>query len=359
MRLFLSVLVVFCLFSLRPALAREWTDSSGTHKVEAELVKLDGEVVHLKKTDSTIVKVSLNKLSTEDQAFVRQQVAPNAAGVVGEKPTAAVQEKPAAPDQEKPAAAQDTPQASATDVAELQKVNAACRSILDSPAATPVAKGNVLKWGQCVKTRDWGDIKARYVGIGKNADGTWWVQVQDFKGEKKVLPYDDLDAASQQVLKDIRQLKFAILKDAPQAVANEKPKLHAGADLSEAKTPAEIDPIVVDLLKPTSTVYDEAGFKEYKFDATAKEVQAITPFQPVEMDKWFGAEDTGFYFVGGKLKGIRRAYRDNNEAYAKELTNVFGRAPRDNVFHFVTDDWFSRSCLSPFSIEPGLHRGER
>lgn len=75
LRLVLSVLVVFCLLSLRPALARTWTDSSGTHKVEAELVKLDGEIVHLKKADGTIIKVTLDRLCPDDQKFVRQQMA--------------------------------------------------------------------------------------------------------------------------------------------------------------------------------------------------------------------------------------------------------------------------------------------
>ncbi len=72
--LFLSS-VVSCLLALRPAIAREWTDSSGTHKVEAELVKLDGEVVHLKKNDGAIVKIPLNKLCEEDRKFVREQTA--------------------------------------------------------------------------------------------------------------------------------------------------------------------------------------------------------------------------------------------------------------------------------------------
>jgi len=66
---------VSCLLALRAALAREWTDSSGTHKVEAELVKLDGDVVHLKKADGAIVKVPLNKLCEDDRKLVRQQTA--------------------------------------------------------------------------------------------------------------------------------------------------------------------------------------------------------------------------------------------------------------------------------------------
>ena len=78
LRFVLSVLVVFCLLSLRPALAREWTDSSGTHKIEAELVKLDGEVVHLKKPDGAIVKIPLSKLCEDDRKLIQQQSEPGA-----------------------------------------------------------------------------------------------------------------------------------------------------------------------------------------------------------------------------------------------------------------------------------------
>ena len=78
-KLCLVVLVVLCLLSLRPVLAREWTDSSGTHKIEAELVKLDGEVVHLENADGKIVKVLLDKLSEVDQEFVRREMAAKAA----------------------------------------------------------------------------------------------------------------------------------------------------------------------------------------------------------------------------------------------------------------------------------------
>ena len=75
LKLGLAVLIVFCLLSLRSNFARTWTDSSGTHEIEAELVKLDGEVVHLKKADGTIIKVPLNKLCLGDQRFLQQQMA--------------------------------------------------------------------------------------------------------------------------------------------------------------------------------------------------------------------------------------------------------------------------------------------
>ena len=75
------IVVALCLLFLRPAFARTWTDSSGAHKVEAELLKVDGEIVHLKKADGAVIKVPLNKFCEDDQAFVRQQFAPKAAAV--------------------------------------------------------------------------------------------------------------------------------------------------------------------------------------------------------------------------------------------------------------------------------------
>ena len=102
----LSVLVVFCLLSLHPAVAREWTDSSGTHKIEAELVKLDGEVVHLKKADGTIVKVPLNKLCWDDRKFVRQEMAAHKAEPA---PTVAKPDSDADAGKTQPASTDDTP----------------------------------------------------------------------------------------------------------------------------------------------------------------------------------------------------------------------------------------------------------
>ncbi len=101
MKLVLSVLVVFCLLSLRPALSREWTDSSGTYKIEADLVKLDGETVHLKKPDGAIIKVPVDKLCDDDRTFVRQQTAAPVAAPKADSETGT--------DTSQPASAQDAP----------------------------------------------------------------------------------------------------------------------------------------------------------------------------------------------------------------------------------------------------------
>ena len=131
LKLVLSVLVVLCLLSLRPVLAREWTDSSGTYKIEAELVKLDGEVVHLKKSDGTIVKVPLNKLCEDDRKFVRQQMTANSAA----SPKADSQpsiDKGHAQDDETAGSTAETPRLKALDVAMLAQRALASRSKDDS-----------------------------------------------------------------------------------------------------------------------------------------------------------------------------------------------------------------------------------
>jgi len=49
-----------------PGVAREWTDRSGTYRVEAELVSLRNGKVYLEKTDGKVVAVPVERLSTED-----------------------------------------------------------------------------------------------------------------------------------------------------------------------------------------------------------------------------------------------------------------------------------------------------
>lgn len=60
-----------------PAVAevRTWTDSSGKHTTEAELVSVDDDAVKLRRTDGTLVTVPLKKLSEADQKFVAEHLA--------------------------------------------------------------------------------------------------------------------------------------------------------------------------------------------------------------------------------------------------------------------------------------------
>jgi tetratricopeptide (TPR) repeat protein len=51
--------------------AREWTDATGSIKVEAEMVRVADGRVYLRKGDGTIYTVELQKLSAKDQEFIR------------------------------------------------------------------------------------------------------------------------------------------------------------------------------------------------------------------------------------------------------------------------------------------------
>lgn len=52
---------------------REWSDSSGKFRIDAELIRVDDKEVQLRKEDGKIVKIPLNRLSATDQAFIRQR----------------------------------------------------------------------------------------------------------------------------------------------------------------------------------------------------------------------------------------------------------------------------------------------
>ncbi len=55
---------------------RTWTSSGGRHKIEAEMVSLEGHTVTLKRSDGKILKVPLDKLSEADQEYARQLAVP-------------------------------------------------------------------------------------------------------------------------------------------------------------------------------------------------------------------------------------------------------------------------------------------
>ena len=61
-------------FATNAGETRTWTSTSGTHKTEAELVKVsdDGKTITLRKTDGQNTDVLLEKLSKEDQAYVKK-----------------------------------------------------------------------------------------------------------------------------------------------------------------------------------------------------------------------------------------------------------------------------------------------
>ncbi len=67
------IAVVCCAAVARPAAARQWTDSTGKHAVEADLVLFDDETVVLKKDNHDLVAVPLAKLSNDDQQYLKKK----------------------------------------------------------------------------------------------------------------------------------------------------------------------------------------------------------------------------------------------------------------------------------------------
>ena len=83
MKTYVSVLVVWLfVYANSSAEARIWTDRSGTHKIDAEFVAVQGQRVLLQTTEGRTVAVPIDRLSETDQDFLRnqQQTAPSAAG---------------------------------------------------------------------------------------------------------------------------------------------------------------------------------------------------------------------------------------------------------------------------------------
>ena len=55
---------------IRKAKTRTWADATGKFSTEAEYLYMIGNEVSLKKTDGKTIKISLEKLSTEDQKWI-------------------------------------------------------------------------------------------------------------------------------------------------------------------------------------------------------------------------------------------------------------------------------------------------
>jgi len=53
---------------------RQWTDSSGKFKIDAEFVQFRDGKAHLKKTDGSTLKIAMTQLCKEDQEFIRDNL---------------------------------------------------------------------------------------------------------------------------------------------------------------------------------------------------------------------------------------------------------------------------------------------
>ncbi|MBI1247610.1 TIGR02281 family clan AA aspartic protease [bacterium] len=69
----MPITAVLLLLVTSTAPARTWKSADGNHNVEAELVKVDGDNVVLKRADGQTISVPLNRLSAADQEFVKSQ----------------------------------------------------------------------------------------------------------------------------------------------------------------------------------------------------------------------------------------------------------------------------------------------
>ncbi len=71
-RCWLGALAILVLWT-GPAAARQWTDSSGKHSLEADLIAFDEETVVLKKDNHDLIAVPVAKLSQADREYVRSK----------------------------------------------------------------------------------------------------------------------------------------------------------------------------------------------------------------------------------------------------------------------------------------------
>ena len=73
----LCVVLIFTI-CVPTAAARTWTDSTGTHKIEGEFVKLADGKVEIRRDDGKLFRIALDKLCEDDQKFVRNAAKPTA-----------------------------------------------------------------------------------------------------------------------------------------------------------------------------------------------------------------------------------------------------------------------------------------
>ncbi len=79
---YLVVIVSAALICPEAMYGRTWTDASGKHQIEAELLGFRDGLVHLKKPDGTVLNIALDKLCPSDQALVRHVPVPCLPAVV-------------------------------------------------------------------------------------------------------------------------------------------------------------------------------------------------------------------------------------------------------------------------------------
>lgn len=79
-RLPLGIFMVACFALIGQAEARQWSNSNGVFKMEADLVAFNASTVVLKRSDGRLISIELSELSGADQAFVKSKEAAEQAG---------------------------------------------------------------------------------------------------------------------------------------------------------------------------------------------------------------------------------------------------------------------------------------
>jgi SLA1 homology domain 1, SHD1 len=66
--------IIALLFVATPASARVWTDFTGIHRTEAEIISVRDDAVLLRKTDGSQVRIPFDKLSHDDMAYLKDYI---------------------------------------------------------------------------------------------------------------------------------------------------------------------------------------------------------------------------------------------------------------------------------------------
>ncbi len=156
--------VLLCGMLLVPAAAgREWTDSTGKHKTEAEFVSEENGVVTLKKPDGQTIHLPLAKLSQADQDFIKNHAASTADG----KPAAAKRTIA------KPAALVPAALPTGIDAAAVKQATEAMNELFKSDfaaAKSPSQRAKLAKQLLQVAEDTKDDRASQYVLLRKSAD---------------------------------------------------------------------------------------------------------------------------------------------------------------------------------------------
>jgi hypothetical protein len=141
----------------------------------------ESDAVELEKRDGTTIQVPRQKLSEEDLSWIKDR------------------------------GWNSPPEHS--DSRELEKVNSCCLFLLES-AAEKEAKAQATLWLTHTRVQRWGETTGRYLMMGQDKVAGWWVRLQSDKGDTVTIRYKDLDAKSQERLKEMWNLKFYIPRNA-------------------------------------------------------------------------------------------------------------------------------------------------